>query len=118
VGARRASAGPEARPKAGLDPPRGTTAGAGASHRYEWLYVYVYVYGFVRPATGESFWVVLPTLPTVNKELLSVALREFAEWVGASEDKRVLLAIDQAGWHTSKDVTLAEGIHLVKVSTW
>jgi hypothetical protein len=29
-----------------------------------------------------------------------------------------LLAIDQAGWHTSKDVTLGEGIHLVKVSTW
>ena len=74
-------------------------------HRYEWLYVY----GFVRPATGESFWLVLPT---VNKELFSVALREFAEWVGAGEDKRVLLAIDQAGWHTSKDVALPEGIHL------
>jgi hypothetical protein len=49
-------------------------------HRYEWLYVY----GFVRPATGESFWLILPT---VNKELFSAALSEFCEWVGAGAGK-------------------------------
>jgi transposase len=110
VGARRASAGPKARPK-GTGPARGERPLAPVHHRYEWLYVY----GFFRPATGESFWLVLPT---VNKELFSVALGEFAEWVGAGEDKRVLLAIDQAGWHTSKDVTLPEGIHLLRLASY
>jgi len=80
-------------------------------HRYEWLYVY----GFVRPATGESFWLILPK---VNKELFSVALREFAEWAGASRKKRVLLAVDQAGWHTSEDEALPEGLHLLKLPTY
>ena len=77
-------------------------------HRYEWLYVY----GFVRPATGETFWLILPR---VNKELFSLALKEFAEWVGAGEDKRVVLAVDRAGWHTSEEVEAPEGLHLLKL---
>jgi transposase len=85
---------------------RGERPLAPVHHRYEWLYVY----GFLRPKTGESFWLILST---VNKELFSMALWEFAKWVGAGRDKRVVLAIDQAGWHTSKDVTLPEGLHLL-----
>ena len=79
---------------------------APVDHRYKWLYVYC----FVRPTTGEVFWLILPT---VNKELFSAALSEFAEWVGAGKNKRVVLAIDQAGWHTSKDVQWPEGLHLL-----
>ena len=41
-----------------------------------------------------------------------MALREFAKEVGAAKDKRVLLVVDQAGWHTSKEVEIPEGIHL------
>jgi hypothetical protein len=55
-----------------------------------------YLYGFVRPTTGELYWLILPT---VNKELFSMALREFATEVGAGEDKDILLVLDQAGWH-------------------
>ena len=52
-------------------------------------------------------------LPTVNKELFSMALRQFAQEVGAAEDKRILfLVVDQAAWHTSGEVALPEGIHL------
>ena len=72
---------------------------------YEWTYLY----GFVRPTTGEVFWLILPT---VNKGLISVALREFAKEVGAGEDKRIVLVVDQAGWHTSSEVEVPEGIHL------
>lgn len=72
---------------------------------YEWTYLY----GFVRPTTGEVYWLILPT---VNKELFSMALREFAGQVGAGEDKRIVLVVDQAGWHTSGEVELPEGIHL------
>jgi transposase len=41
-----------------------------------------------------------------------MALREFAQEVGAGEDKRILLVVDRAGWHTSGEVALPEGIHL------
>jgi hypothetical protein len=72
---------------------------------YEWTYLY----DFVRPTTGEVYWLVLPT---VNKELFSMALGEFAKDVGAAENKRILLVVDQAGWHTSGEVVVPEGIHL------
>ena len=41
-----------------------------------------------------------------------MALNEFAREVGAGKDKRVLLVVDQAGWHTGGEVELPEGIHL------
>ena len=72
-------------------------------------YKWVYLYGFVRPESGEVYWLILPT---VNKELFSMALHEFAKEVGAGEDKHILLVLDQAGWHTSGEVAVPEGIHL------
>ena len=85
--------------------PVGQRPTARVKRRYEWTYLY----GFVRPTTGEVWWLILPT---VNKELFSMALGEFAKEVGAGEDKRILLVLDQAGWHTSGEVELPEGIHL------
>lgn len=79
---------------------------ARAKRGYKWTYLY----GFVRPTTGEVYWLILPT---VNKELFSMALKEFAkEVVGTVENKRILLVLDQAGWHTSGEVEVPEGIHL------
>ncbi len=72
---------------------------------YEWTYLY----GFVRPTSGQVYWLILPT---VNTELFSMALAEFAKEIGASENKRILLVLDQAGWHTSGDLQVPEGIHL------
>lgn len=72
---------------------------------YEWTYLY----GFVRPESGEVFWLILPT---VNTELFSMALGEFAKEVGAGKGKRVVLVVDKAGWHTGGGVEIPEGIHL------
>src|SRR4051794_41889918 len=73
--------------------PCGKRPVAKVKRRYKW----VYVYGFVRPTTGETYWLILPT---VNVEAFSLALKHFAEGVGAGEEKRVLLVLDKAGWHT------------------
>lgn len=73
--------------------------------RYEWLWVY----GFVRPATGETWWLVLPR---VNVAAMAAALAEFARAMGAGERKRIVLALDQAGWHTSAKLVVPEGIVL------
>jgi len=72
-------------------------------HRFEWLYVYC----FVRPATGDSFWLLLPK---VNAEVFSLALGRFAAEVGAGDWKRVLLVLDGAGYHTSAKVEVPEGV--------
>jgi len=74
--------------------------------RYEWTYLYA----FVRPKTGEVHWLVLPT---VNAEVFSLALENFAKEIGAGSRKRILLVLDQAGWHTAKKkLRIPEGIHL------
>ena len=64
----------------------------------------------MRPESGEVFWLILPTV--VNVELFSVALRKFAKEVGAGENKRILLVVDKAGWHTGGEVEVPKGIHL------
>lgn len=74
-------------------------------HRYKWTYLY----SFVRPTTGEVHWLILPT---VNTEVFSMALSHFAEQVGAGKDKRIVLVLDKAGWHTSPRVEVPEGLEL------
>lgn len=73
--------------------------------RYEWLWVY----GFVQPATGATEWA-LP--PHGNTEAMGQVLAHFAGAVGAGPDKRVILALDRAGWHTSAALRVPEGLHL------
>jgi len=74
--------------------------------RYEWLYLY----GFVHPESGESQWLLLPS---VNVEVFSIALAHFAQEVGAGPDRHVILVLDRAGWHESGEVAIPKGIHLV-----
>lgn len=74
--------------------------------RYQWLYVY----GFVHPASGQTHWLLLPT---VSLEVFALALAHFAQMVGAGPNKRVLLVLDRAGWQKSRQLTLPEGLHLI-----
>jgi transposase len=77
--------------------------------RFKRAYEWTYLYGFVHPQSGEVLWMILPT---VNTELFSMALGEFAREVGAGKERRILLVVDKAGWHTGGEVDLPEGIHL------
>ncbi len=74
-------------------------------HRYEWVYVYC----FVRPSTGESCWLLLPR---VNSQVFGLALEHFARQVGAGQDRRILLVLDRAGYHTSEQGVVSQGISL------
>ena len=73
--------------------------------RYEWLYVY----GFVRPATGATYWLVIPTVST---KAMSLALAEFARDVGAGVEKQLVLVVDGAGWHRSSELIVPVGVEL------
>lgn len=86
--------------------PRGQRPTAWVHRRYEWLYVY----GFVRPTTGQSWWCLLPT---VSAAAMQLALAEFARDEGITADHRVVLVLDGAGWHTSGDLLLPDGMDVV-----
>ena len=74
--------------------------------RYAWLYVYL----FVHPASGRSTFLILPT---VNSELMRLALREFQQEVDPEGRKVLLLLLDNAGWHRAKDLQVPPGLLLL-----
>ncbi|NET49369.1 MAG: hypothetical protein F6K09_11710 [Merismopedia sp. SIO2A8] len=43
---------------------------------------------------------------------MNAVLKAFANAVGASATRRILLVLDGAGWHHSQKLELPEGIHL------
>jgi transposase len=86
--------------------PRGQRPIAVGRHRYEWLYLY----GFVHPGTGEVVWFICTGVDTA---LLSAVLAAFAEQVGAGAGKRIILVLDNAGWHVSDELVVPKGIELV-----
>lgn len=86
--------------------PRGQRPIVRVQHRYQWLYVYA----FACPETGSSqYWL----LPEVNTPAFQLVLDGFARDVGAGPDKRVMLVLDGAGWHTSGTLSVPEGVELV-----
>jgi transposase len=86
--------------------PKGERPIALGHHRYEWLYVW----GFVEPASGATVWHISNT---VCKEMFEAILADFAKSAGAGKDKRIVLQLDQAGWHGPENLALPDGIRLV-----
>lgn len=84
----------------------GETPVATVNWKREWLWLYA----FVQPKTGETYWWLLPY---VNTELFNRVLKDFAEYFKLGEKKRVILPLDQAGWHTSEKLQVPDGIHLL-----
>lgn len=75
-------------------------------HRFEWLYVT----GFVEPATGKTVWHISNG---ISKKLFELVLADFAKSVGAGEEKRIVLQLDNAGWHGLETPAVPDGIRLV-----
>lgn len=69
--------------------PRGRRPLARVQPRYRWRYLA----GFVHPASGRTQWH-LGT--TVNRDLFSVSLAQFAEQVGAGPQREIVLVLDGA----------------------
>ena len=75
-------------------------------HRFEWLYVT----GFVEPATGCTR---MNIANGISKTYFELMLADFAKSVGAGPDKRIVLQLDNAGWHGPENLTVPDGIRLV-----
>lgn len=74
------------------------------------LYKWLYIYGFVHPQSGRVVWLLLPKM---NAALMSLALKLFAQEIGAGSDKQIVLFLDSAPSHVAKNLVIPEGIHLV-----
>lgn len=85
---------------------RGSRPTAPVQERYQWLYVN----GFVCPQSGETFWLLMPT---VSLPVFEIVLREFAKSIGAGAKKHIIIVIDGAGFHQEKNIKIPQGIHLV-----
>ena len=86
--------------------PRGQQPVVSVNSRYEWLYVYA----FVHPNSGKSVWYLLPSL---NAAAFQVVLEDFARDVLDSSGQRVLIVLDNAGWHKAKALRVPEGLEFV-----
>ena len=75
-------------------------------HRYQWLYVTA----FVQPTGGETVWYLSDG---VSKPFFEKLLADFAETVGAGKQRRIILTLDNAGWHGEAGLAVPEGLRLV-----
>jgi hypothetical protein len=68
------------------------------------------VTGFVEPTTGRTVWNVSNG---ISKAYFELVLADFAKSVGAGPNKRIVLQLDNAGWHGPENLAVPDGIRLV-----
>ena len=86
--------------------PKGARPRALGHHRFQWLYVTA----FVQPTSGEVFWYIANG---VSKPFFAQLLALFAREAGAGRERRIVLVLDNAGWHTQPGLAVPEGLRLV-----
>ena len=84
--------------------PRGSRPVVPLQNEYEW----VYLYGALNPQTGESCALVLPW---ANTEMMQLHLDAISFQAGPS--RHIVLVLDNAGWHGSKQLVVPENITLL-----
>lgn len=91
--------------------PKGKRPIAKQTRKYQWIYAY----SFVHPLTGKSFWLTLPSVSTV---LMNLALKEFSQYIDPQNGKIIILLVDKAGWHISKELEVPENIRLCPLPSY
>jgi hypothetical protein len=76
---------------------------------------WLYLYAFVHPVSGWSEWLILPRVRT---DVMNLVLPTFTRLSGAGPARQIVLVWNNAGWHTSKDLHIPEGIHLVSLPAY
>jgi len=71
-------------------------------------YTWAHLFAAVRPATGQSFALVLPEL---SAEAMQIFLDMFAATLAA--DEHAALVLDQAGWHVAQALRLPDNLTLI-----
>ena len=70
-------------------------------------YHWAYIFSAVRPATGDDFTLVLPS---VNAKVMDLFLAHFADTL--DEDAHAVMMLDGAGWHDERALTVPDNVTL------
>lgn len=65
---------------------------------------YTYVFNAVCPETGKTCSLIMPT---ANTEAMNIFLQTLSE---QQADERIILCMDKAGWHTTKQLSILKNI--------
>ncbi len=76
-------------------------------------FTFAYVFAAVEPGSDHAFALVLPLADT---EAMQQFLDRFAETI--AEDEHVVMMLDQAGWHGSRDLTVPANMTLVALPAY
>jgi transposase len=79
---------------------------APVQHRYDWRYLV----GFVHPTSGRTHF---HLATSVSVPLFEAELAAFAQAVGASHTKQIVLVLDRAGWHSTQRLRVPDHLHLL-----
>jgi transposase len=79
---------------------------APVQHRYDWRYLV----GFVHPTSGRTHF---HLATSVSVPLFEAELAAFAQAVGASHTKQIVLVLDRAGWHSTQRLHVPDHLHLL-----
>ena len=66
--------------------------------------------GFVHPASGRTLF---HLATSVSVALFEAELAAFAQAVGASPSKQIVLVLDRAGWHSTQRLRVPDHLHLL-----
>ena len=70
----------------------------------------MWLIAFVEPTSGRNIWFLVPGLNTI---VFQVVLDSFARGLKIEENKKILLVLDQAPWHTTGKLIAPRGVELV-----
>ena len=70
-------------------------------------YQWAYIFSAVRPATGEDFTLVLPS---VNAKVMDLFLTHFADTL--DQDAHAVMMLDGAAWHDARALTVPDNVTL------
>lgn len=73
----------------------------------QYIREYIYVYAAVCPISGEVFSLIMPYC---NTESMSIFIEELSSYY---KDSRIIMFMDKAGWHTSKELIIAENVRIL-----
>ena len=67
-----------------------------------------YIYSAANPKTGDVFSLIMPN---VNTQCMNIFLQELQKYIG--ENRRLVIIMDGAGWHKSKDLIIPKNIKVI-----
>jgi transposase len=77
--------------------------------KYQHGYQYLWIWGSFSPLTGDAFYW---ETPIVNNAIFEAYLNALSQ---RAPDKYIILVIDNAGFHASKNITIPENIKLLRI---